>query len=111
MGRSFLVGWRAAFEEPHELELPADSLPLLPHPALDPAPPPQANFQSYIALLDAYSVVPASERAKLRRSGTADPARRREEKIAQFRWEKDVRDRLRVRASPPSLSLDAVKTS
>jgi hypothetical protein len=56
----------------------------------------QASFQSYISLLDAYGVVPESEREKLRRTGTTDPARRREEKIAQFRWEKDIREKLKV---------------
>ncbi|CDZ97159.1 Protein phosphatase 2A-associated protein [Phaffia rhodozyma] len=52
------------------------------------------DFQGFINLLDAYSIVPPSEREKLRRTGTRDPTIRREEKINQFRWEKQVRSSL-----------------
>ena len=58
--------------------------------------PRQANFSSYVRLLDSYDVVPQDDREKLSRTGARDPAKRREEKIRHYRWEKEVREKLEV---------------
>lgn len=62
----------------------------------------QANFGSYVRLLDSYGVVPDEDRQNLARTGARDPAKRREEKIRHYRWEKDVREKLEVRPPSPS---------
>jgi hypothetical protein len=46
-------------------------------------------------------VLSKEERDSLRRSGARDPAKKREEKIRQYKWEKEVRTRLQV--SPLSI--------
>jgi len=56
----------------------------------------QANFESYVRMLDSYGVIEGEDREKLARTGARDPAKRREEKIRHYRWEKEVREKLEV---------------
>ncbi|KAL7415951.1 TAP42-like protein [Mrakia frigida] len=66
----------------------------------------KANFESYIRMLDSYGVVEGEDREKLARTGARDPAKRREEKIRHYRWEKEVREKLELLAlnrNPPML--------
>lgn len=56
-------------------------------------------------MLDSYSIVEGEDKEKLARTGARDPAKRREEKIRHYRWEKEVREKLEVSTRPvPRLS-------
>ncbi|SCV69153.1 BQ2448_2173 [Microbotryum intermedium] len=53
-------------------------------------------FASYVALIDRYQVVPENQRSTFSgpQHATQDPTRRRESKIAQYKMEKEIKNKL-----------------
>jgi hypothetical protein len=64
----------------------------------------QQGFTKFVSDLELYEIASESERELYGKNATAiaDPARRRQTKIKQYRAEKDIRSRIEVSKLPPS---------
>jgi hypothetical protein len=97
--------WRACARRRY-VPVPASSLSLDPH-LRTPVPLlyRQQGFSKFVSDIELYEIASTSERELYGKnaSAIADPARRRETKIQQYKAEKDIRSRIEVGNSSPSV--------